>query len=54
MLEVVTDAVHRLSRDRWWETVHEAIDAMAPDEVASYQAEADRLDATAGDGVRDR
>jgi hypothetical protein len=52
MLEVVTDAVHRLTRDQWWASVHEAIDSMTTEEVGAYRAEADQLDRTAADGLR--
>jgi hypothetical protein len=52
MLDVVTDAVHRLSRDQWWDTVHDAIDQMTPEEVAGYQTETDRLNDAAADGLR--
>jgi predicted transcriptional regulator len=52
MLEVVTDAVHRLTRDQWWDSVQEAIDAMAPEDVAAYRAESDRFDSAAADGLR--
>lgn len=50
MLDVVTDAIHRLTTEQWWDTVHDVIDAMSPEQLASYQAEADQLDSTAGDG----
>ncbi len=53
MLEVVSDAVHRLSREQWWTTVHEAIDDMTTEEIAAYQAEVGALDGTAGDGLRE-
>lgn len=52
MVEVVTDAIHRLERDRWWDAVHDAIETMDEDEVASYRAESEALDGTAGDGLR--
>jgi predicted transcriptional regulator len=52
MLEVVTDAVHRLTRDQWWDSVHEAIDAMTTEEVGAYRTEADQLEGTAADGLR--
>jgi hypothetical protein len=52
MLEIVTDAVHRLSRDQWWESVHDAIDAMTADEAEAYRAETDQLDSAAADGLR--
>ena len=52
MLEVVTDAVHRLTRDQWWESVHEAIDTMTTEEIGAYRAEAERLDGTTADGLR--
>lgn len=52
MLDVVAEAVHRLTRDQWWQKVDEAIDAMSATEVAAYQAESDELDGTASDGLR--
>ena len=52
MLDVVTDAVHRLSRDQWWHTVHDVFDQMTPEEVADYQTETRRLDDAAADGLR--
>lgn len=52
MLEIVTDAVHRLSRDQWWDSVHDAIDAMTAEEIGSYRDETDLLDSAAGDGLR--
>jgi predicted transcriptional regulator len=52
MLEVVTDAVHRLTRDQWWDSVQQAIDAMAPENVEAYRTESDRLDSAAADGLR--
>lgn len=52
MLDVVTDAIHRLSSDQWWDTVHDMLDQMTPEEAAEYQAEARRLDAAAPDGLR--
>jgi hypothetical protein len=52
MLDVVTDAVHRLSRDQWWDTVHDVVDQMTPEEVAAYQTETRRLDDAAADGLR--
>jgi len=51
MLDVVTDAVHRLGRDQWWDTVHDVLDQMTPEEVAAYQTETDRLDDAATDGL---
>jgi predicted transcriptional regulator len=52
MLEVVADAIHRLTRDQWWATVHTALDQMTGDDVEAYQAEAGLLDDTAADGLR--
>jgi predicted transcriptional regulator len=52
MLDIVTDAVHRLSRDQWWDNVHDAIDAMDADEIGSYRDETDQLDGAAADGLR--
>ena len=50
MLNVVTDAVHRLGREQWWTLVRGALDGLSDAEVVSYQAESRRLDATAADG----
>ncbi len=54
MLEVVADAVHRLSREQWWTLVRSALDGMSDAEAESCQAESRRLDATAADGLDDR
>jgi hypothetical protein len=54
MLEVVTDAVHRLGRDEWWSSVRESLDGLTPSEVATYQAESGRLDAASADGLDER
>ena len=50
MLDVVTDAVHRLGREQWWMLVRGALDGLSDAEAVSYQAESRRLDATAADG----
>ena len=47
MLDVVTDAVRRLRRDEWWDSVHDALDDMNRADVAAYRAEAERLDVAA-------
>jgi hypothetical protein len=52
MLDVVTDAIHRLTRDQWWDTVHDMLDEMTPEDAAEYQAGARQLDAAAADGLR--
>jgi hypothetical protein len=52
MLDVVTDAVHRLSRDQWWDTVRDVFDQMTPEDVAAYQTETSQLDDAAADGLR--
>jgi arylsulfatase A-like enzyme len=52
MLDVVTDAIHRLTRDQWWDTVHDMLDEMTPEEAAEYQAGTRQLDAAAADGLR--
>ncbi len=44
MLEVVTDAVHRLSSEEWWLSVRDALDGLNPSEVATYQQARDRRD----------
>ena len=54
MIEVVTDAVHRLGRDEWWVSVHDALDGLSPAAAASYQAESRELDAVAADGLDGR
>ena len=54
MLDVVTDAVHRLSREQWWTLVRSALDEMSDAEAGSYHDESRRLDATASDGLDDR
>ena len=54
MVDVVTDAVHRLGRDEWWSAARGALDELSNAEVASYQAEGRRLDAAAADGLADR
>lgn len=52
MLDVVTDAIHRVTRDQWWDTVHEVLDELTPEEAAEYQAGARQFDAAAADGLR--
>lgn len=54
MLEVVTDAVHRLGRDQWWSSVRDSLDQLSSSEVASYHAESERLDAVSADGLDER
>ena len=54
MVEVVTDAIHRLAREEWWGTVHDALDAMTADQLDAYRAEADQLEGTATDGLGGR
>lgn len=54
MLEVVTDAVQRLSRDEWWSAVRDALDGLSPAEVADYQSEREQLDAASADGLDER
>ena len=54
MLDVVTDAVHRLGRDEWWLSVRGALDGLSDAEAALYRAEIRRLEAAAADGLDDR
>ncbi|MFT7601809.1 MAG: putative transcriptional regulator [Acidimicrobiales bacterium] len=54
MLEVVTDAVHRLGRDEWWSSVRDALDGLSSSEVAGYQSESQQLDAASADGLDER
>lgn len=51
LLDVVTDAVDRLDRDRWWEAVHATLDDLQDDDFAGYQTEAGRLGGTTRDGL---
>ncbi len=52
MLQVVSDAIHRLGRDQWWGTVREALEQMSDDDHTGYRAEARGLDGAASDGLR--
>ncbi|MCA1692214.1 MAG: hypothetical protein LC733_08465 [Actinobacteria bacterium] len=52
LLDVVSDAIHRLSREEWWDNVHDAIEKLTDDEHAAYEAEVEVLDDAAGDGIR--
>ncbi|NNF56488.1 MAG: hypothetical protein HKN03_18835 [Acidimicrobiales bacterium] len=54
MLEVVTDAVHRLGREEWWSSVREALDGLSPSEVDDYQAESQQVGAASPDGLDER
>ena len=54
MLDIVIDAVDRLSQDQWWDNVHDAIEAMTADEAEDYRAETDQLDSATADGLRAR
>lgn len=54
MLQVVSDAVHGLSRDDWWMSVTDALDGLDAEQAASYQAESGSLDSAAADGLDDR
>lgn len=51
MLEVVGEAIDRLNRERWWESVRSALDNMSDEELDDYTAEAERLEGTAADGL---
>ena len=53
MLEVVTDAVHRLGRDEWWSSVRDALDELTPKDVDLYQAESAQLNAASADGLHE-
>ena len=54
MLDVVTDAVHRLGREEWWLSVRGALDELNDVEAASYRAESRRLESAAADGLDGR
>ncbi len=51
MVEVVSDAIHRLERDDWWVSVHTALDDMSPSASKSYEDETQKLDRTSPDGL---
>ena len=51
MVEVVSDAIHRLERDDWWASVHTALDDMSPSATKSYEDETQKLDRTSPDGL---
>lgn len=51
MLRVVADAVHRLSGDEWWSTVHRSLDALSEAEAKAHRAEADGLATASPDGL---
>ena len=51
MVDVVADAVRHLQRNQWWDSVHDALDAMTPDEQAAYRHEADGLEGAGIDGL---
>ncbi|MDE0117374.1 MAG: hypothetical protein OXT07_12225 [bacterium] len=51
MQEVVAEAVRVLGRDKWWSSVHEALDDLDEQEVGGYQAEAKTLEAASPDGL---
>ena len=54
MLDVVAEAVARLTRDQWWAQVHQELETMTPAELAEYHADVEPLDATSSDGLRER
>lgn len=51
MLEVVTDAIHRLTRDEWWDRVHGALDQLSPAEVELLRVQSEQFDGAAADGL---
>jgi len=51
MVDVVADAVHRISQDEWWLSVRRELDDLTEAEVASYQVESHKLDEAAADGL---
>ena len=54
MVEVVTDAVHRLGRDEWWSSVRGALDDMSAAEASGYESDVQQLEASSADGLDDR
>ena len=51
MVDVVTDAVHRLGREEWWLSVRGALDGLTEADAASYREESRRLEAASADGL---
>ena len=51
MQDVVAEAVRVLGREEWWASVHEALDNVDEQEVGSYLAEAETLEAASLDGL---
>jgi len=51
LLEVVTDAVHRLGQDEWWSSVRSTLDQLDPTEVVDYQTETARIEGASADGL---
>ncbi len=51
MVDVVADAVHRISQDEWRLSVRRELDGLTEAEVASYQAESQKVDEVAADGL---
>jgi hypothetical protein len=54
VLEVVTDAVHRLGRDEWWSSVRDALDGLSSSDVVDYQVASQQMDAASVDGLDER
>jgi predicted transcriptional regulator len=53
MLDVVTEAVGRLTRDEWWTGVHRAIETMSETDRSGYAEESGRLSGAVADGLRE-
>lgn len=53
MLDVVAEAVERLRRDEWWESVRAALDELPDAHLSAYSAESRMLGASAPDGLDD-
>ncbi len=51
---MATEALRQLSRDEWWDSVHDALDDLDATEVAAYQSDSSELDETASDGLTER
>ncbi len=51
LVEVVADAVHRLSRDEWWDQLHSRLDSLSEAEATDLANETERLDDTTQDGL---
>lgn len=51
MVDLVTEAVERLERDEWWDSVHASLAALSDDDADASAEETEGLDGAAADGL---